>query len=115
MSIANARQRTVAKSLRSLASARGPRPVPCLLLLVGSFLVPLRPAGAAEPAPASPEALKFFEKEIRPLLASRCFECHGDIEKFKGGLKLTSRASILAGGETGPAAEPGKPAKSLLI
>ncbi len=70
------------------------------------------PAGAAEPAP---EALDFFEKEVRPLLVNRCFECHGPGDKIKGGLRLTSRSAILAGGESGPAAEPGKPAASRLI
>ena len=48
-------------------------------------------------------------------MVNRCFECHGPGDKIKGGLRLTSRAAILAGGETGPAAEPGKPAASLLI
>ncbi len=67
---------------------------------------------AAEP---SPESLDFFEKEVRPLLVNRCYECHGPGDKIKGGLRLTSRSAILAGGETGPAAEPGKPAESLLI
>jgi hypothetical protein len=35
--------------------------------------------------------------------------------KTKGGLKLSDRASILAGGERGPAIVPGKPEESLLI
>jgi hypothetical protein len=56
----------------------------------------------------------FFEQEIRPLLAERCFKCHGD-KKVKSGLRLTSRASILRGGNHGPASVPGKPAQSLLI
>jgi hypothetical protein len=48
-------------------------------------------------------------------LVARCYECHGDVEKVKGGLSLASRAAMLAGGETGPAAVPGKPVESLLV
>src|SRR5436853_446792 len=68
-----------------------------------------RPAVAADPS-----AAEFFEKEVRPLLIERCQTCHGD-QKQKGGLKLTSRAAILQGGESGPAAVPGKPDDSLLV
>jgi cytochrome c553 len=57
----------------------------------------------------------FFEKEIRPLLIARCYKCHGDLAKPKGKLRLTSRDSILQGGESGPAAVAGNPAESLLI
>src|SRR3954471_1808337 len=45
----------------------------------------------------------FFEKEVRPLLVDRCLACHGGA-KVKGGLKMTSRAALLAGGDSGPAA-----------
>ncbi len=48
------------------------------------------------------------------LLQARCVSCHGP-EKQKGGLRLDSRASVLKGGETGPAVVPGDPEKSLLI
>jgi hypothetical protein len=57
---------------------------------------------------------EFFETEIRPLLAERCFKCYGGL-KTKANLRFTSRASLLHGGDTGPAAIPGKPAQSLLI
>src|SRR5687767_7582292 len=36
------------------------------------------------------------------LLADRCVSCHGP-EKQKGGLRLDARASLLAGGDSGPA------------
>jgi hypothetical protein len=64
----------------------------------------------------SPQVAEHFEKKVRPLLAARCLECHGaDPKKVKGGLRLTSRAEILKGGDTGPAIASGDPAKSLLI
>jgi hypothetical protein len=60
------------------------------------------------------DRLEFFEKEIRPLLSERCFRCHGE-QKSKSGLRLDSRAGILKGGDTGPAAVPGKPEQSPLV
>ena len=58
---------------------------------------------------------EFFEKNVRPLLVEKCWPCHGNAEKIKGGLRLTSRASILKGGDSGPAAVAGDPAGSLLV
>ncbi len=60
------------------------------------------------------EAEKFFENNIRPLLVDKCIKCH-DESKQKGGLRLDGIGHILAGGESGPALEPHKPAESLLI
>src|SRR5262245_51213107 len=74
-------------------------------------------AGDDTPASASstdPAAVEFFEKSIRPLLATRCHGCHGTA-KQKGGLRLDSRAAILAGGNSGPAVVPGDAKGSLLV
>ena len=61
-------------------------------------------------------AIEFFEKQVRPLLASRCYECHSaDSEKPEGGLRLDSRFAAIEGGDTGPAIVPNKPDESLLI
>src|SRR4051812_30760209 len=57
---------------------------------------------------------KFFEQNVRPLLAESCYACHGD-KKQKGGLRLDSIEAILKGGESGPAVVPGKPEESLLV
>ncbi len=56
----------------------------------------------------------FFESKIRPLLLSRCIECHGDTDP-DGELSLTSREGLLKGGTLGPALVPGKPKESLVI
>ena len=73
---------------------------------------------AQGPSPAAPTvdpaALRFFETKVRPLLAENCFKCHGP-EKQRAGLRLDVRATILKGGESGPAVVPGQPEKSLLI
>lgn len=60
------------------------------------------------------EHLRFFEMEIRPLLAKECYDCHGP-EKSKGGLRLDHRELILEGGENGPALIAGKPEESPMI
>ena len=71
-------------------------------------------ADADRPAPASPEAVQFFEARIRPVLADNCQRCHGP-SKQRGGLRLDSRADAMAGGDNGKAVVPGDPANSLLL
>ena len=70
---------------------------------------------AGEAAKPGDEAARFFETEVRPLLVSRCYECHGPDSKGEGGLRLDSRAAALMGGDSGPAIVPGSPDESLLI
>jgi hypothetical protein len=84
-------------------------------VLVSSLLLALAGNAVVAADPFDPQALAFFENQIRPLLIERCHKCHGDIDKPKGGLKLTSRAAVLSGGDTGPAALPGKPTESLIV
>ncbi|MBI2688923.1 MAG: PSD1 domain-containing protein [Acidobacteria bacterium] len=56
-----------------------------------------------------------FEKDVRPLLAKRCFGCHGPAMQMSK-LRLDRRADMLRGGESGvPAIEPGKSGASLMI
>ncbi len=60
--------------------------------------------------------LVFFETRIRPLLATRCYECHSQQSKVsKSGLSLDTREGVLRGGNRGPAIVPGKSDESLLI
>ena len=64
----------------------------------------------------SAEQTAFFEKNIRPILISRCYECHSvEKGKAKGNLTLDSREAILKGGDSGPSLVPGQPEKSLII
>ena len=59
---------------------------------------------------------KFFREKIEPLLKKRCYECHShDAGEASGGLMLDSKSGWKTGGDTGPAAVPGKPGESLLI
>ena len=85
---------------------------PRALLLLAGLAFAGRLAGA-DPVPTSAQ-LEFFEKEVRPVLAENCFECHGP-KKQKSGLRLDARAFILKGGEVGPVVVPGHPEQSRLI
>jgi mono/diheme cytochrome c family protein len=83
------------------------------LLLTCVALASVR-VSAGEGKPPSAAAIQFFENKIRPLLAQNCFECHGE-KKQRGSLRLDSLASILEGGDQGPALVPGQPEKSLIV
>ena len=70
--------------------------------------------GAAKPL--DPEAVKFFEQRVRPVLAENCYECHSSRAKNVGGqLLLDTRDRRIAGGESGQAIVPGDPEASLLV
>src|SRR5258706_364144 len=54
---------------------------------VSSMLVVACAAGSVLcAAPPSAEQADFFEKQIRPVLVERCYECHSAGKKTKGGL-----------------------------
>ncbi|MFO1094532.1 MAG: PSD1 and planctomycete cytochrome C domain-containing protein [Planctomycetaceae bacterium] len=65
-------------------------------------------------ASGGPEDDHFFETKIRPVLAARCFSCHG-ARKATQGLRVDSREALLAGGDDGAAIVPGDPDASLLV
>ena len=55
-----------------------------------------------------------YATQIKPLLQARCYACHGAL-KQQAGLRLDTAASILRGGESGPAIARGDADKSLLL
>ncbi|MSR57784.1 MAG: DUF1553 domain-containing protein [Planctomycetaceae bacterium] len=80
-------------------------------VLIGVLLA-LAPVTALADAPAHDET---FETKVRPLLTSRCGECHGGTER-KSGLGVTSIADLVAGGSTrGSAIIPGHSEQSVLV
>src|SRR5687767_1101829 len=93
------------------------RPLPLVSLvatlvgLVGSLLRADQ-AGAAPPQGAAKQI--DFTRDIRPILAARCWSCHGD-KASEGGLRLHNSKAALAGGDSGKAIIPGKSAESRLI
>jgi mono/diheme cytochrome c family protein len=68
---------------------------------------------AAQPSASADSDIHFFDEKVRPVLAENCYKCHTG--ETMGGLRLDSRASILKGGDSGPAMTPGDPSKSLII
>lgn len=58
--------------------------------------------------------VEYFERHVRPLLAEKCFSCHGRGQR-KGSLSLDHRDSLMAGGESGVVVVAGKPEESLLV
>jgi mono/diheme cytochrome c family protein len=55
-----------------------------------------------------------FAKDLQPLFAERCFDCHGE-KKQESGLRLDGREFALKGGDHGPAFVHGKSAESLIV
>ena len=55
-----------------------------------------------------------YVRDVKPLLAKRCYACHGALQQ-KNGLRLDTAAALLKGGEAGGVVVPGKPTESLLI
>lgn len=54
--------------------------------------------------------------EVEPILKSKCYPCHSHAARTtEGGLTLDSRNGWEKGGDSGPAIEPGKPERSLLV
>ncbi|MBG85630.1 MAG: hypothetical protein CMO80_01865 [Verrucomicrobiales bacterium] len=86
------------------------RTTTCIALLLG--LLPLRSV-AVDPDAAKQHA--FFDAKIHPLLEDHCYRCHGENDRLKGGLRLTSRKGLLEGGDAGPAYDSSNPEKSLLL
>lgn len=73
-----------------------------LVILIAILKLPILQAQAID-----------FDKQIAPILVSRCLECHQGVEP-EAGLSLTNSALALRGGEHGPSLVPGKAAQSLL-
>ena len=69
-------------------------------------LLPAAPVGLAADTPVN------FDRQIAPLLATKCLECHSG-KKPKGSLDLSVRQRAQRGGDTGPAIVGGKLGNSL--
>jgi cytochrome c553 len=80
--------------------------------LLSTATVPAAAVPAADAGHTGQAA--YFDQEIHPLLEKHCFKCHGD-EKVEGGLVMTMRDGLLAGGKRGPALDLANPADSLLL
>ena len=88
-----------------------------LALISGLNDCSLRAAESADSVDSfvSPNAELTFERDVRPILKTHCFHCHGEEEHLEGGLDVRLRRYLATGGDSGPAVSPGKPDESLLI
>lgn len=68
-----------------------------------------------KPAAAGVSGTLTFEKDIKPILRAHCLDCHGGVEGKKGKLDLRLVRTMVAGGESGPALEPGKVDDSYIV
>lgn len=55
-----------------------------------------------------------YVKQIKPILAARCYACHSALRK-KSGLRVDTAGELISGGDAGPAVVPGKSSESYLI
>lgn len=55
-----------------------------------------------------------YARQVKPLLAGRCFACHGSLKK-EANLRLDTGALIRTGGDSGAAIVPGRSDESLLV
>jgi mono/diheme cytochrome c family protein len=89
------------------------------LVLLGNcsgFLAPSASALNVDDArlPTAAERKVDFVRDIQPLFAGRCHQCHGS-KKQESSLRLDIKTDALKGGEHGPAIVPGKSADSLIV
>lgn len=60
------------------------------------------------------EQIEFFEKQVRPILAESCYDCHGS-HRHENGLRLDSREAVIRGSDYSKVIELGNPNASKLI
>ncbi len=71
--------------------------VACVLLLSSLHYLVAQDTSATD-------ELTFFEKQVRPILAEHCYECHSaQAKKIQAGLRLDHIDLIRTGGDSGPA------------
>src|SRR5438128_6170149 len=97
---------------RSLRNAR----LLARLLLAVWFACPGARAVEVDVSKLPPSASRMvdFVKDIQPILAKRCYECHGE-KKQEALLRWDAKEIALKGSERGPVIVPGKSAQSVMI
>src|SRR4030095_17205872 len=83
-----------------------------LVAFVAALALPFSAAQIKLPAAASRKV--DYKQDIQPLLAQKCYSCHGP-EVQQAGLRLDLRQNALRGGDYGPGIKIGESAGSQLI
>lgn len=89
-----------------------PTPVPTLAGTITDTAAPATEAPA--PATEAPVADVSFAKDVKPILANSCNDCHGG-KQTKEGLDLKTYQSLMAGSFNGVVVVAGNSADSLLV
>src|SRR5437660_11419048 len=86
------------------------------LLLAGWFACPDASAAEVDVSKLPPAASRKvdFVKDVQPILAKSCDECHGE-KKQEAMLRWDAKEIALKGSERGPVIVPGKSAQSVMI
>src|SRR4051794_4554783 len=79
-----------------------------------SFALVLVSAGVAWGAGPDAARSLSYERDVRPIFKTHCFQCHGEGDTRKAGLDLRLRRLAVQGGKHGAAIVPGKLEQSLL-
>ena len=84
--------------------------------IVGLFVIPTLGRCDDTTQSSSEVGIAYFEKEIRPLLITHCYQCHSEnADERQGNLVLDSREGWIKGGDSGTAVVPGDVDASQLI
>ena len=102
---------------RSSGPPIGP-PIRRFVVLAAALFLGCCAAGFLRADPAAPAGsdgqLAVYSEKIRPLLAERCFSCHGGL-KQEAGLRLDTVELMAQGGESGAVISKGDPDASLVL
>ena len=88
------------------------RTVPSFLLATGAVVILVALPKAQAPTPAAAADVT-FSRDIEPIFAKSCWNCHG-VDAQLADLDLSTREAALRGGEHGAAIVPGKAEQSRL-
>jgi hypothetical protein len=75
-------------------------------LLGGICVIACTASAIAQDGVIDRDRLEYFETHVRPLLVSKCLECHSHRTEINGGLSLDSRSDWTRGGDSGTAIQP---------
>jgi hypothetical protein len=107
-------------ALKELRMARPSVATSGLIVLVLAWIARAAVCGAddaaaiADKLPSPAKIQVDFNRDVKPLFAKYCFNCHGP-DKQQAGLRLDVQGDAVRGGDSGPAFEAGKSGTSLLI
>jgi Planctomycete cytochrome C len=85
-----------------------------MLRSIGSIVAVLATLTGMWPCVSCAEQPVDFLRDVKPILAQRCFRCHSSLEQ-ESNLRLDSVPAILKGGDGGAAVVPGKSEDSRVI